>query len=37
MSTFSLFLAVLWCLKPLAVIVPIVYFAEKNLFQEVVD
>lgn len=37
MSTFSLFLAVLWCLKPVAVILPVVFLAERLLMKVAVD
>ena len=37
MSTFSLFLAFLWCIKPIAVIIPIVFLADKLLMKVAVD
>ena len=37
MSTFSLFLAVLWCAKPVMLILPIVFLADKILFKTAVD
>ena len=37
MSTFSFLLAFLWCIKPLAIIIPAAFLAEKLLFKEVVD